>query len=57
VAVDRNECIPDLDGKTALQKEIDYFGDLMNAYAELSVTYQGRPLLWVDHGAPAGPID
>jgi hypothetical protein len=54
-AIDRNAFIPDLDGKTAFEKEVDYFGDLMNTYPALSIIYHGKPLLLIYLGAPVNP--
>jgi hypothetical protein len=44
-----------LDGKSGLQKEIEYFGRLMKQYPELSVIYVGHPLMLVYVGTPVDP--
>ena len=54
-AIDANAFIPDRDGTTAFEKEIEYFKTLMNADPALNVIYQGKPLLLVYLGAPVNP--
>jgi hypothetical protein len=46
---------PDSDGKTAFEKEIDYFGARMLKHPELTVIYQGKPLMLVFLGAAQDP--
>jgi len=46
---------PDLDGKTAFEKEVDYFGARMREHPELNVIYQGKPLILVFLGAAQDP--
>jgi hypothetical protein len=45
----------DLDGKTALEKEIDYFGALMRQYPDRQLIYQGKPLMLIFLGAAQDP--
>ncbi len=45
----------DIDGKTALEKEIDYFGALMSQYPDRVVVYEGRPLMLIFLGAAQDP--
>lgn len=54
-AIDSNAFIPDRDGKTAFEKEIDYFAALIATYPALSVIYQSKPLLLIYLGAPVNP--
>jgi hypothetical protein len=44
-----------VDGKSGFQKEIEYFGRLMQRYPALNVTYAGHPLLLVYVGTPVDP--
>jgi hypothetical protein len=53
--VDENELYLDADGRTAFEKEIEYFGELMMKYPELSVIYEGKPLMLVYVGAAQDP--
>jgi hypothetical protein len=50
-----NVLYKDQNGKTALEKEIDYFGGLMNAYPDREVIYQGKPLMLIFLGAAQDP--
>lgn len=43
------------DGKSGFQKEIEYFGRLMEQYPELSETYARHPLMLVYVGTPVDP--
>jgi hypothetical protein len=54
-AIDQNVLFQDIDGKTAFEKEIEYFGALMSKYSGLSVIYRGRPLLLIYLGAAQDP--
>jgi hypothetical protein len=45
----------DLDGKNALEKEIEYFGALMQQYPERQVIYNGKPLMLIFLGAAQDP--
>lgn len=40
------------DGKTGLEKEVEYFGRLMDEYPQLSVRYLGHPLMMLYVGTP-----
>jgi hypothetical protein len=53
--IDENVLYPDVDGKTAFEKEIDYFGVLMNRYPERQVIYEGKPLMLIFLGAAQDP--
>jgi hypothetical protein len=53
--VDDNVLYLDEDGKTAFEKEIDYFGALMAKYPERTVIYEGKPLMIVFLGAAQDP--
>ncbi len=52
---DQNVLIPDIDGETAFEKEIDYFGALMIQYPQLQVLYEGKPLMAIFLGAGLDP--
>jgi hypothetical protein len=52
---DNNVMYKDLDGKNALQKEIEYFGALMQQYPERQVIYEGKPLMLIFLGAAQDP--
>jgi hypothetical protein len=52
---DATELILDNDGKTAFEKEIEYFGALMKKYPDSEVIYEGRPLMLVFVGAGQDP--
>ena len=54
--IDQNVMFPDVDGKTALEKEIDYFGSLMQQYPGREVIYKGKPLMLIFLGAAQDPI-
>jgi hypothetical protein len=45
----------DIDGKTSLEKEIDFFGSLLHKYPERQVIYQGKPLMLIFIGAAQDP--
>ncbi len=53
--IDQNVLIKDIDGKTAFEKEIDYFGALMARYPARNVVYGGRPLMLIYLGAAQDP--
>lgn len=42
--VDQDVLYKDIDGKTAFEKEIEYFGALMDRYPELNIIYEGKLL-------------
>jgi len=52
---DQNVLFKDQDGKTALEKEIDFFGSLLQKYPERQVIYQGKPLMLIFLGAAQDP--
>jgi hypothetical protein len=53
--IDDNVLIKDTDGKTAFEKEVDYFGERMRRYPNLNVIYLGKPLMLVFLGAAQDP--
>jgi hypothetical protein len=53
--IDQNVLYKDIDGKTAFEKEIEYFGALLEKYPERQVIYQGKPLMWIFLGAAQDP--
>jgi hypothetical protein len=53
--IDANELYLDVDGKTAFEKEVEYFGELIKKFPELSVIYEGKPLMLVFVGAAQDP--
>jgi hypothetical protein len=53
--IDQNVLYKDMDGTTAFEKEIDYFGARMRKYPNLNVIYQGKPLLLIYLGAAQDP--
>lgn len=53
--IDQNVLYLDLDGKTALEKEIEYFGALMRQYPERNVIYRGKPLMLIYLAAGQDP--
>jgi hypothetical protein len=53
--IDQDVLFKDLDGKTALEKEVDYFGALMARHPELNVIYEGKPLMMIFLGAAQDP--
>jgi hypothetical protein len=53
--IDRNVLFKDVDGKNALEKEIEYFGALMSQHPELNVIYEGKPLMLIFLGAAQDP--
>jgi hypothetical protein len=53
--IDSNVLYLDLDGKSALQKEIEYFGGLLDRYPERKVIYRGKPLMLIFLGAGQDP--
>lgn len=54
-AIDQNVFVADSDGKTAFEKEIEYFGALMTKYPSRNVVYQGKPLMLIYLGAAQDP--
>jgi len=53
--IDGNVLIKDQDGKTAFEKEVEYFGARLQRYPELSVIYEGKPLMLIFLGAAQDP--
>jgi hypothetical protein len=49
--IDQDVLYKDLDGKTAFEKEIEYFGAWMRKYPARQVIYQGKPLMLIFVGA------
>ncbi len=52
---DSTVLFPDIDGKNALEKEIDYFGGLFQKYPDRPVIYEGKPLMVIFLGAAQDP--
>jgi hypothetical protein len=52
---DNDVLFPDTDGKTAFEKEVDYFGSLMQQYPDRNVIYEGKPLMLIFLGAAQDP--
>jgi hypothetical protein len=52
---DGNVLIKDEDGKTAFEKEIEYFGARLRKYPKLGVIYEGKPLMLIFIGAAQDP--
>jgi hypothetical protein len=53
--IDGNVLIKDRDGKTAFEKEVEYFGAHMQQNPNLSVIYEGKPLMLIYLGAAQDP--
>jgi hypothetical protein len=53
--IDGNVLIKDRDGKTAFEKEIEYFGARLHRYPNLGVIYEGKPLMLIFLGAAQDP--
>lgn len=53
--IDENVLFKDVDGKTAFEKEIEYFGAQMQQYPDRTVIYQGKPLMLIFLGAAQDP--
>jgi hypothetical protein len=52
---DQDVLYKDLDGKTAFEKEIEFFGSLLEKYPERQVIYKGKPLMLIFLGAAQDP--
>jgi hypothetical protein len=52
---DQDVLYKDLDGKTAFEKEIEFFGSLLQKYPQRQVIYRGKPLMLVFIGAAQDP--
>ncbi len=53
--IDNSVLIKDIDGKTAFEKEIEYFGARLRRYPNLGVIYEGKPLMLIFLGAAQDP--
>jgi hypothetical protein len=53
--IDEDVLFKDLDGKTALEKEIEFFSELLQKYPERQVVYEGKPLMLIFLGAAQDP--
>jgi len=53
--IDSNVLIQDRDGKTTFEKEVDYFGTRRRQNPNLSVIYEGKPLMLIYLGAAQDP--
>ncbi len=52
---ENNVLIKDQDGKNAFEKEVEYFGGLLQRFPDLAVIYEGKPLMLVFLGAAQDP--
>lgn len=53
--IDENVMFEDLDGRTAFEKEIEFFGALLAKYPGRQVVYEGKPLMLIFIGAAQDP--
>jgi hypothetical protein len=53
--IDQDVLYKDQDGKTAFEKEVDYFGALMAEHPNLAVVYEGKPLMVIYLSAAQDP--
>ena len=53
--IDNNVLYKDQDGKTAFEKEVEYFGARLRRYPDLNVIYDGKPLMLIFVGAAQDP--
>jgi hypothetical protein len=53
--IDQNVLIKDQDGKTAFEKEIEFFGAILEKYPQRQVIYEGKPLMLIFLGAAQDP--
>ena len=53
--IDSNVLIKDRDGKTAFEKEVEYFGAHLQRYPDRRVIYEGKPLMLIFLGAAQDP--
>jgi hypothetical protein len=53
--IDQDVLYKDTDGKTALEKELEYFGARIEKHPNLSVIYEGKPLILIYLGAAQDP--
>jgi hypothetical protein len=54
--IDQDVLYKDTDGKTAFEKELEYFGARIRKHPNLSVIYERKPLVLIYLGAPQDPI-
>jgi hypothetical protein len=52
---DNDVLYKDLDGKTAFEKEIEFFGSLLRRYPQREVVYEEKPLMLIFLGAAQDP--
>ena len=53
--IDGNVLLKDQDGKTAFEKEVEYFGVRLQEYPNRAVIYEGKPLMLIFVGAAQDP--
>jgi hypothetical protein len=53
--IDNDVLLKDSDGKTAFEKEMNYFGTLMREHPDRNVIYEGKPLMVIYLGAAQDP--
>jgi len=53
--IDGNVLMEDQGGKTAFEKEVEYFGARLQRYPDLGVIYEGKPLMLIFLGAAQDP--
>lgn len=53
--IDNDVLFKDQDGKTAFEKEVEFFGARLQRYPNLSVIYEGKPLMIIFLGAAQDP--
>ena len=53
--IDQDVLFRDIDGKTAFEKEIEYFGARMRRYPDRNMIYHGKPLMVIYLGAAQDP--
>jgi hypothetical protein len=53
--IDPDVLYKDLDGKIAFEKEIEFFGSLLQKYPQRQVLYHGKPLMLIFLGAAQDP--
>jgi hypothetical protein len=53
--IDQDVLYKDTEGKTAFEKELEYFGKRIEEHPDLSVIYDGKPLMLIYLGAPQDP--
>jgi len=53
--IDQDVLYKDLDGKTAFEKEIEFFGSLLHKYPQRQVVYKEKPLMLIFLGAAQDP--